>query len=538
MEHNRTKKEGGFFCAHLRSASRPESWVRWCVLVCSLWVLMFVLLCSSANALLGPAPVGPKAGEQTERGTLCLETPRLVAQLGEPDSAAPAARSESAFVAVPDLADRLKKLDPNAVIEWDGRRLRIQVQRQRFTLFLVTSDMVVNGTPERVSSPLRVYRGEIYVPQDAVDRIADVLASAPVPQTGETTPTVVATPTPTPVATPTPTPTPTPSPTPMLTPSPTATVQPTAEPSAAPARATVPTEVLRSPTPRGTTQIEVLPTPRGARRPATPAPTVTEARPDVFARALRERVEASALRIKRFREAELTQLAGTLQIRRVVIDPDDGDEAEPSGDARRASMLTLELAQRLKARLQAAGLEVILTREDLRRVPPPKKVELVTNSGAQLLVSLRVGNSATAETQGVCVMYPSDTVDYAVGRPIEKGPDDTMPPDQVYRAFQERSRTLASLCLTAFRGVVPPEHASMLAAPLYLHRRTPMPAVLIVAGYLSNPSDRARLLDPRRQEEFVDMLATPILEFGKGAAAPAGAQPQPTRRVSERTDGQ
>ncbi len=137
---------------------------------------MFVLLCSNANALLGPAPLAPKAVEQTEGGSLPPETPRQVAQLGEPDSAAPAARSESAFVAVPDLADRLKKLDPNAVIEWDGRRLRIQVQRQRFTLFLVTSDMVVNGTPERVSSPLRVYRGEIYVPQDAVDRIADVLA--------------------------------------------------------------------------------------------------------------------------------------------------------------------------------------------------------------------------------------------------------------------------------------------------------------------------------------------------------------------------
>ncbi|AXA36887.1 MAG: N-acetylmuramoyl-L-alanine amidase [Candidatus Hydrogenedentota bacterium] len=523
---------------------------------------MFVLLCSNANALLGPAPLAPKAVEQTEGGSLPPETPRQVAQLGEPDSAAPAARSESAFVAVPDLADRLKKLDPNAVIEWDGRRLRIQVQRQRFTLFLVTSDMVVNGTPERVSSPLRVYRGEIYVPQDAVDRIADVLASAPAPQTGETTTPVVATPTPapTPVATPTPTPTPTPqptpmptptpSPTPMLTPSPTpspkpsptpsptVTVQPTAEPTAPPVRATATAEVLRSPTPRSTTQIEVLPTPRGARRTATPAPTVTETRTDVFARALRERAEAGALRIKRFREAELTQLAGTLQIQRVVIDPDDGDEAEPSGEARRASMLTLELAQRLKARLQAAGLEVILTREDLRRVPPPKKVELVTNSGAQLLVSLRVGNSATAEAQGVCVMYPSDTVDYAVGRPTEKGPDDTLPLDQVYRPFQERSRTLASLCLTALRGAVPPEHASMLAAPLYLHRRAPMPAVLVVVGYLSNPSDRARLLDPQRQDEFVEMLATPILEFGKGAVAPAASQPQPTRRISERTVGQ
>ncbi len=178
-----------------------------------------------------------------------------------------------------------------------------------------------------------------------------------------------------------------------------------------------------------------------------------------------------------------------------MIDPDDGDEAEPSGEARRASMLTLELAQRLKARLQAAGLEVILTREDLRRVPPPKKVELVTNSGAQLLVSLRVGNSATAEAQGVCVMYPSDTVDYAVGRPTEKGPDDTLPLDQVYRPFQERSRARWHPYASRRSGVQC--HPSMLrccAAPLLPASSGPHAGSACRGCYLSNPSDRARLL--------------------------------------------
>ena len=52
------------------------------------------------------------------------------------------------FVSAPDLAAQLKKIDPKAQVQWDGRVLRIEANGQKFSLFQTGGDMVVNGTPE------------------------------------------------------------------------------------------------------------------------------------------------------------------------------------------------------------------------------------------------------------------------------------------------------------------------------------------------------------------------------------------------------
>jgi N-acetylmuramoyl-L-alanine amidase len=458
--------------------------------------------------------------------------PTPVEDEAAPAAADPAAQSSTEYVAVPDLAAQLKKLDPNALVEWDGRRLRISAKGQRFTLFLTTSDVVVNGTPQKVSSPLRVYRGELFVPQDAVDLLAGELAKptpAPGPTpTGEATPPAVSptpTPAPTPTVAPSPTPTATPSPTP---PPPVPTAATTAAPTSATPRVTAAStpEATQpaAPTPTATPAIvvEVHPTPK-ATPPPKPRPTLAPKAGSLFEKLVRERDELAQAAWKTFTRTELESRAQRQAIRKVLIDPDEGIMSDASPEVRRQSHLTLQLAMKLKRHLESRGYKAELTREDTQYVPLAAKVERIRSSDADLLLMVRVGSNPSASVAGSRVLYPSPTADYSVGKP-EAGGSETVPPEQTYVAFAEKSKSLASLCLTALKSEVPADTTSMLPAPLFLGRRAPMASVLVMPGYLSNPGDRARLLDEGRQDQLADLVAEAVAQYAAGEvrkAAPA-----------------
>jgi len=439
-----------------------------------------------------------------------------------------AAQGSTEYVAVPDLAAQLKKLDPNALVEWDGRRLRISARGQRFTLFLTTPDIVVNGTPQKVSSPLRVYRGELYVPQDAVDLLAGELAEptpapGPTPAGEATTPPAV-----TPTATPALAPTVAPSPTPAPTPSPTAPLPVTppvatiiAQPSVTPQIFVPPTveatqAAVVTPTPTPAIMMQVHATPK-ATLPPKPPPPVTARPGSPFEKLLRERDELAQAAWKSFTRAELENRAQRPAIRTVLIDPDEGIANDASAEARRQSHLTLQLAMKLKRHLESRGYRAELTREDTQYVPLAVKVERIRSSDADLLLMVRVGSNPSASVAGSRVLYPSPTADYLVGKP-EVGASEIVPPEQTYVAFAERSKSLATLCLTALKSEVPADTTSMLPAPLFLGRRAPMASVLVMPGYLSSPADRARLLDEGRQDQVTDLLAEAVAQYAAGEA--------------------
>lgn len=432
---------------------------------------------------------------------------------GVVESAAPAAQpAVSEFVAVPDLASQLKKIDPNASVEWDGRRLRIAVKGQKFTLFLTNADVVVNGTPQRVSSPLRVYRGELYVPQDAVDLLASELAKT------ETRGTPAPSPSPSPTPTPTPTPTSTPTVTPLLTKTPTPSPSPAPEqtitptPTSSPVASPVPPPSATPPSP--TLSIEIRPPSR-----ATP-PSVRVSRShvgDTFAHLVREREEVAQSAVKPMPRAELEKLARNMKVTKIVLDPDEGVTADASSEARRQSHLTLQLAMKIKTRLANQGYQIELTREDPQYVSLARKLEQIRQSAGHVLISIRAGTNPSASVSGVRVLYPSPATDYTVGKP-ELASGDLVAVEQTYMPFAEKSKTLAGLCLAALKNEFPHEAIAMVPIPLYLGRRAPMPAVEIVVGNLSNPADRKRLLDEAQQDRLADLLAQAIAQWAEGNA--------------------
>jgi N-acetylmuramoyl-L-alanine amidase len=429
------------------------------------------------------------------------------------------------FVAAPDLADQLKKIDPGATVEWDSRRLRITIREQKFTLFPSTREMVVNGTPERVSAPLRIYRDEIYVPQDAIERIGKRLEEVvPVstPEAGPTTtPLATATPTAMPAVTPAPTPLPTPSPTPAVTPVQTPSVTlvqtpastPTATPVLMPTPTPEPTPVLTSPP--STPQVEILTTPSPKKTPRddraqTPAPV---AGVDLFQQALRDRAAFAGHKIRSLTTSDLQALAAEKGLTKVVLDPGDANDAG-SVSGREAFAISLEIARKVKARLELKGITAELTRYDSQRVSPARMLETVTNSGAQVLLSIRAGVSPSPEMAGYRILHVNESVDHNALRAPAKEINDALPLDQNYKPFQERSRILGSAMLAGLKAVTERDAVGMVPAPLFLAKRAPMASVLVVAGYITNPGDRARLVDQAKQDELADALTEALVQYG------------------------
>ena len=424
------------------------------------------------------------------------------------------------FIWAKDLADRIKQIDPAAVVEWDGRVLRVEASGQKFSMFPRSNQVVVNGNLERVSKALRIANDEIYVPVEAVELIGrqleEVLAAAtptPVPDTPETTTT-------TDVAAVTPTPAPTASPLPTETPLPTPAIAAMATPAPTP---------VATPTPESIGITDARPTPRATRatpRPATTAPPAAGG--SLYNTLLRERAEMASFRIAKFTEAELQALAGVTTLKKVVIDPDDGPDPAAGSLGAEASELSLELARKVAARLKMRGIETELTRNGPQRVALGRKLEIVTNSGAQALVSLRVGISGFSDASGARVFYTNDSVDFRMGRPAARDASGTAAPETNYLPFQQRSEALALALLDAVkRGALREDTADASPAPLWLARRAPMASALVMLGYVTNSLDALILRDPQRQDGLADALAESIAGFATALEAPA---PASTRR--------
>lgn len=454
---------------------------------------------------------------------------RTVPQESPADSAG-AEKPGGEYVSAKDMADQLKKIDPGALVQWDGKWLRIVVNDQKFSLAPDRKQVIVNSIPQSAEKSLRIYQDEIYVPQAAVlliGRIIEENPSKPLAQTGLTTPTQAATPAPAPSPSPSPAPTPTPTP----APSPATTPVPTSSPTSIPATPPGPPAPTSAPTPTHAST-PPIPTPASDARKAPfqikqgkvePQTPISATQQEKFQAALTARAELSAMHPPARTIAQLQALAANTKGRRIIIDPDDVDIKAPGLKPGESAAILFDIAMKLKARLEARGYLVEVTRPVAQPVSLAARLDLIEKSDANALISIQAGSSDFGDQNGCCVYYPSSTTDFKASEPVKRDNNEQAPPELNYRFFEERSKLLGTAVLNALKRRETDEPAPLLPAPWFLGRRAPMPAVLLTAGYFSNPTDLARLRDDRVQDTLADALAESISRF---AGNPVASQPQ------------
>lgn len=188
------------------------------------------------------------------------------------------------------------------------------------------------------------------------------------------------------------------------------------------------------------------------------------------------------------RERELVRRSGhSLSGRTVVLDPGHGG-ANTGAVAHGLveSEVVMDLARRIEGRLTAIGVSVVYTRTEHTSPTEDERAALANDAGADLVLSLHCDSHDAAEASGVATFF--------------FGRDRTT-------SWSAVGEHLADLVLREVVARTGLENCRSHGRSWALLQQTRMPAVRIEAGYLSHPSDAARLADPF----FRDTLAEAVL---------------------------
>jgi N-acetylmuramoyl-L-alanine amidase len=188
------------------------------------------------------------------------------------------------------------------------------------------------------------------------------------------------------------------------------------------------------------------------------------------------------------RERELVRRSGhSLSGRKVVLDPGHGGTNTGAvAHGLVESEVVLDLARRIEGRLTAIGVSVVYTRTEHTSPSEDERAALANEAGADLVLSLHCDSHDAAEASGVATFF--------FGRDRKTS----------WSAVGEHLADLVLREVVARTGL---ENCRSHGRSWALLQQTRMPAVRIEAGYLSHPSDAARLADPA----FRDTLAEAVL---------------------------
>jgi N-acetylmuramoyl-L-alanine amidase len=216
----------------------------------------------------------------------------------------------------------------------------------------------------------------------------------------------------------------------------------------------------------------------------------------------------------------------------VVLDPGHGGEqlgARSPGGALEKDVV-LQIARRLRPKLEQQGARVVLTRTGDLTVPLTTRAVLANGLKADLFISIHLNSMPTAATrrlsEGVETYFLSadasdanaaaaaarENADRAAGEPL---PD---PGDPVAGILQDLEATAAldgasraayALHDQLVKGLGV-EDRGVKQAPFYVLAGARMPAVLLEVGFISHPAESARLLTAAHQEKIAAAIAAGV----------------------------
>lgn len=176
----------------------------------------------------------------------------------------------------------------------------------------------------------------------------------------------------------------------------------------------------------------------------------------------------------------------------VVIDPGHGGiDGGASYGPVPEKIVNLDIALRVAARLEDRRVPVVLTRttdvefslnsyrEDLQR-----RHELAARHDAWALVAIHANASGNHRANGTLVLFQKDN---------------------------EESRRLARILREALAAMQPDKHnLADVEVDHYYFDYSPVPTVVVEVGYMTNPDDRAALMQPEFRAKLADTIASAL----------------------------
>lgn len=194
---------------------------------------------------------------------------------------------------------------------------------------------------------------------------------------------------------------------------------------------------------------------------------------------------------------------------RIAIDPGHGGEDTGAIGHHRESekRITLDIARRVRAKLEHCGVAALLTREGDVTMGLSERCAIARRRGAQAFVSIHLNSTAKPGISGVetFVLAAPGFASSAGG-----GADP--------HAFEGNRHDAANLLLAYYvhRGVLSQnrqDDRGIKRARFEVLRNAPCPATLVECAFVSNRSDESRLATPQGRDRIAEGIYRGILTY-------------------------
>jgi N-acetylmuramoyl-L-alanine amidase len=194
------------------------------------------------------------------------------------------------------------------------------------------------------------------------------------------------------------------------------------------------------------------------------------------------------------------------------LDPGHGgrESGARGADGTAEKAVALKLAQLIAAELQR-DYKVTLTRTDDYYVGLDQRTALANHLKADAFVSLHTGGSFVYSTAGASIYYYQNASKFSSNRgenPAlpDEGENMPIPWGRVQSSYTGKSRILARMISSRLNTLNSIKNIRVQGAPLAVLQGAHMPAILIEAGYLTNPAEEKNL----RNNRFLTDVAAEI----------------------------
>jgi N-acetylmuramoyl-L-alanine amidase len=217
-------------------------------------------------------------------------------------------------------------------------------------------------------------------------------------------------------------------------------------------------------------------------------------------------------------------------IRTIVIDPGHGGSEDgaigPSGTAEKD--ITLTLARTLRTRLEERmPVRVVLTRTEDADLPLDTRTALANQQKADLFISLHLNSNHHPGAQGAETFFSSleasdeYAAQSAASENLATGSSSGDPLydlqlilwDLAQSRYLAESQRFASLVQDELNEALGLRNRGVKQAPFRVLMGAAMPAVLVECGFLSNPKEEQKLLDPAYRAQLIDALVRAVLRY-------------------------
>lgn len=227
-------------------------------------------------------------------------------------------------------------------------------------------------------------------------------------------------------------------------------------------------------------------------------------------------------------EVTLAQQLG-LKVRRVVIDAGHGgrDTGAIGPQGTREKDVALAIATKLARRLEAMGLEVVMTREDDRFVTLEDRTRIANQAKGDLFISVHCNAAPSRALRGI-ETYTLNTSSnrYAIrlaareNATSERGVGDLryILADLATRANTSESSRLARQVQRSLVSSLAPQYPGVRdlgtkEALFFVLLGARMPAILVETSFISNPEEEQRLAKAEYQSRVADAISQAVGTF-------------------------